>query len=110
MHYHDSEDLKRLGDFKQLTPMELSAFYTLTRALGATGAQSPETTRVDHDCSGMHNSVRIALMCTLAQSAIHCCGLLTTSYQQVLDSNRQLPYTNTSSVVYSVSNGCGDSG
>ncbi len=25
MHYHDSDDLKRLGEFKQLAPMEFSA-------------------------------------------------------------------------------------
>jgi hypothetical protein len=34
MHYHDSEDLKRLGEFKQLAPTEFSAFVEFDKIVG----------------------------------------------------------------------------
>jgi len=41
MHYHDSEDLKRLGEFKQLAPTEFSAFVEFDRIVGREGAAVP---------------------------------------------------------------------
>jgi len=34
MHYHDSDDLKRLGEFKQLAPTEFSAFVEFDKIVG----------------------------------------------------------------------------
>ena len=37
MHYHDSEDLKNLGEFKQLAPTEFSAFVEFDKIVGRDG-------------------------------------------------------------------------
>jgi AhpD family alkylhydroperoxidase len=34
MHYHDSDDLKRLADFNQLAPAEFSAFAEFDKTVG----------------------------------------------------------------------------
>ena len=34
MHYHDSDELRRLGEFKQLAPAEFSAFVEFDKILG----------------------------------------------------------------------------
>jgi hypothetical protein len=41
MHYHDSEDLKRLGEFKQLAPAEFSAFVDFDKIVGRDGCGAP---------------------------------------------------------------------
>src|SRR5213079_448712 len=33
MHYHDSDDLKRLGEFKQLAPREFSTFVEFDKTV-----------------------------------------------------------------------------
>ena len=37
MHYHDSEDLKRISEFKQLAPTEFSAFVNFDKTVGRDG-------------------------------------------------------------------------
>jgi hypothetical protein len=44
MHYHDSEDLKRLSEFKQLAPTEFSAFVVFDTTVGRDGSAIPEST------------------------------------------------------------------
>ena len=39
MHYHDSDDLKRLGEFKQLAPKEFSAFVEFDKTVGRDDGQ-----------------------------------------------------------------------
>ena len=34
MHYHDPEDLKLLGEFKKLAPVEFSAFVEFDKIVG----------------------------------------------------------------------------
>ena len=36
MHYHDSDDLKLLGEFKRLAPKEFSAFVEFDKTVGRT--------------------------------------------------------------------------
>lgn len=55
MHYHDSDDLQRLGEFKRLAPTEFSAFVEFRWA--GRWHYSPKVPRIDRDCGGMHNSV-----------------------------------------------------
>jgi AhpD family alkylhydroperoxidase len=45
MHYHDSEDLKRLGEFKQLAPPEFSAFVEFDKIVGREGGAIPRKYR-----------------------------------------------------------------
>ena len=58
MHYHDSEDLKQLGEFKRFAPTE---FLRLCRVRQDRWAgrrcYSQKVPRIDRDCAGMHNSV-----------------------------------------------------
>jgi hypothetical protein len=39
-HYHDSDDLKVLGEFKKLAPAEFKGFVELDSIVGATTARS----------------------------------------------------------------------
>src|SRR5213595_3722042 len=41
MHYHDSDDLKKLGEFKQLAPTEFSAFVEFDKIVGRDGGAIP---------------------------------------------------------------------
>jgi len=45
MHYHDSDDLKRLGEFKQLAPTEFSAFVEFDKIVGREGGKIPRKYR-----------------------------------------------------------------
>src|SRR5512142_2841512 len=45
MHYHDSKDLKRLGEFKQLAPTEFSAFIDFDKTVGRDGGAIPRKYR-----------------------------------------------------------------
>jgi len=45
MHYHDSEDLKRLGEFKQLAPTEFSAFVEFDKIVGRESGAIPRKYR-----------------------------------------------------------------
>ncbi len=45
MHYHDSEDLKLLGQFKQLAPTEFSAFVEFDKIVGRDGGAIPRKYR-----------------------------------------------------------------
>src|SRR5204863_8138711 len=55
MHYHDSDDLKRLGEFKQLAPKEFSAFVEFDKIVGRDGGAIPRKYR---------ELVAIAVACT----------------------------------------------
>jgi len=55
MHYHDSEDLKRLGEFKQLAPTEFSAFVEFDKIVGRDGGTIPKKYR---------ELIAIAVACT----------------------------------------------
>ena len=44
MHYHDSDDLKRLGEFKQLAPREFSAFVEFDKIVGREDGTIPRKT------------------------------------------------------------------
>src|SRR5207244_11138651 len=55
MHYHDSDDLKRLGEFKQLAPREFSAFVEFDKIVGREDGTIPRKYR---------ELIAIALACT----------------------------------------------
>ena len=55
MHYHDSEDLKRLGEFKELAPTEFSAFVNFDKIVGRDGGAIPRKYR---------ELIAIAVACT----------------------------------------------
>lgn len=45
MHYHDSDDLKKLGDFKQLAPTEFNAFVGFDKIVGREDGAIPRKYR-----------------------------------------------------------------
>jgi AhpD family alkylhydroperoxidase len=45
MHYHDSDDLKKLGEFKQLTPTEFSTFVEFDKIVGRDDGAIPRKYR-----------------------------------------------------------------
>jgi len=45
MHYHDCDDLKILGQFKQLAPTEFSAFVEFDKIVGRDGGAIPKKYR-----------------------------------------------------------------
>ena len=45
MHYHDSDDLKLLGQFKQLAPTEFSAFVEFDKTVGRDNGAIPRKYR-----------------------------------------------------------------
>ncbi len=45
MHYHDSEDLKSLGEFKQLAPAEFSRFVEFDKIVGREDGAIPRKYR-----------------------------------------------------------------
>ena len=55
MHYHDSEDLKRLSEFKQLAPTEFSAFVEFDKIVGRDDGAIPRKYR---------ELIAIAVACT----------------------------------------------
>ena len=55
MHYHDSDDLKRLGEFKQLAPTEFSAFVQFDKIVGREDGAIPRKYR---------ELIAIAVACT----------------------------------------------
>jgi AhpD family alkylhydroperoxidase len=55
MHYHDSDDLKRLGEFKQLAPTEFSAFAEFDKIVGREDGTIPTKYR---------ELIAIAVACT----------------------------------------------
>ena len=55
MHYHDSDDLKRLAEFKQLAPTEFSAFVEFDKTVGRDGGAIPRKYR---------ELIAIAVACT----------------------------------------------
>jgi AhpD family alkylhydroperoxidase len=55
MHYHDSDDLKRLGEFKQLAPTEFSAFVEFDKIVGREDGTIPRKYR---------ELIAIAVACT----------------------------------------------
>ena len=55
MHYHDSDDLKRLGEFKELAPAEFSAFVDFDKTVGRDGGAIPRKYR---------ELIAIAVACT----------------------------------------------
>lgn len=55
MHYHDSDDLKRLGEFKQLAPTEFSAFVEFDKIVGRDEGTIPRKYR---------ELIAIAVACT----------------------------------------------
>src|SRR5512146_193124 len=55
MHYHDSDDLKRLADFSQLAPVEFSAFVEFDKIVGRDEGAIPRKYR---------ELIAIAVACT----------------------------------------------
>src|SRR5438270_13215586 len=55
MHYHDSDDLKHLGEFKQLAPKEFSAFVEFDKIVGRDDGAIPRKYR---------ELIAIAVACT----------------------------------------------
>src|ERR1700757_2523346 len=55
MHYHDSDDLKRLGEFKQMAPTEFSAFVQFDKIVGREDGAIPKKYR---------ELIAIAVACT----------------------------------------------
>jgi len=45
MHYHDSDDLKRLAEFKQLAPKEFSTFIEFDKIVGREDGKIPRKYR-----------------------------------------------------------------
>ena len=45
MHYHDSDDLKLLGEFKQLAPTEFSTFVEFDKIIGREDGAIPRKYR-----------------------------------------------------------------
>src|SRR6185437_2117308 len=55
MHYHDSDDLKKLGDFNQIIPNEFAAFVDFDKTVGRDGGAIPRKYR---------ELIAIAVACT----------------------------------------------
>ncbi|HET7184217.1 MAG TPA: carboxymuconolactone decarboxylase family protein [Terriglobales bacterium] len=55
MHYHDSDDMKKLGEFKQLVPAEFSAFVEFDKIVGRDDSAIPRKYR---------ELIAIAVACT----------------------------------------------
>lgn len=55
MHYHDSDDLKTLGEFKKLAPTEFSAFVEFDKIVGNENGAIPKKYR---------ELIAIAVACT----------------------------------------------
>ena len=55
MHYHDSDDLKTLAEFKQLAPAEWEGFLALDAVVGKADSQIPKKYR---------ELIAIAVACT----------------------------------------------
>jgi AhpD family alkylhydroperoxidase len=55
MHYHDPDDLKRLGEFAQLAPTEFSAFIAFDKIVGREDGAIPRRYR---------ELIAIAVACT----------------------------------------------
>lgn len=55
MHYHDSDDLKRLAEFKQLAPSQFSAFVEFDKIVGLENGAIPRKYR---------ELIAIAVACT----------------------------------------------
>ncbi|HYE24574.1 MAG TPA: carboxymuconolactone decarboxylase family protein [Clostridia bacterium] len=55
MHYHDSDDLKRLGEFNKLAPTEFSAFVNFDKIFGREDGAIPKKYR---------ELIAIAVACT----------------------------------------------
>ena len=55
MHYHDSEDLKRLGEFKEIAPVEFGAFVEFDKIVGRESGAIPRKYR---------ELIAIAVACT----------------------------------------------
>jgi AhpD family alkylhydroperoxidase len=55
MHYHDSDDLKHLGEFKRLAPAEFSAFVEFDKTIGRDDGAIPRKYR---------ELIAIAVACT----------------------------------------------
>lgn len=55
MHYHDSEDLKQLGEFNQFAPVEFKAFIDFDRIVGREEGAIPRKYR---------ELIAIAVACT----------------------------------------------
>jgi len=55
MHYHDSDDLKTLGEFKELAPAEFSAFVEFDKIVGREDGAIPRKYR---------ELIAIAVACT----------------------------------------------
>jgi AhpD family alkylhydroperoxidase len=55
MHYHDSDDLKRIADFSQLAPAEFSAFVEFDKIVGRDEGAIPRKYR---------ELIAIAVACT----------------------------------------------
>ncbi len=55
MHYHDSDDLKRLAEFKTLAPTEFSLFVEFDKIVGRTDGAIPQKYR---------ELIAIAVACT----------------------------------------------
>jgi AhpD family alkylhydroperoxidase len=45
MHYHDSEDMKKLGEFKELAPKEFSTFVEFDKTVGRDDGAIPRKYR-----------------------------------------------------------------
>src|SRR6266699_1172542 len=67
MHYHDSDDLKRLGEFKQLAPREFSAFVEFDKIVGREDGTIPRKYRELSAIAVAQANALMASMCTLAQ-------------------------------------------
>src|SRR6185437_1709940 len=55
MHYHDSDDLKKLGDFNQIIPNEFAAFVDFDKIVGREDGAIPKKYR---------ELIAIAVACT----------------------------------------------
>lgn len=55
MHYHDSDDMKRLAEFKQLAPSQFSAFVEFDKIVGLDNGAIPRKYR---------ELIAIAVACT----------------------------------------------
>src|SRR4051812_7622001 len=55
MHYHDSDDLKKLAEFKQLAPAEFAAFVDFDKTVGREDGAIPRKYR---------ELIAIAVACT----------------------------------------------
>jgi alkylhydroperoxidase/carboxymuconolactone decarboxylase family protein YurZ len=68
MHYHDSDDLKRLSELKHLAPTEFSAFVEFDKIVGREDGAIPRKYReLIATAVACTTQCPIASMCTLAQ-------------------------------------------